>query len=60
MPKIDLSDEQWSELVDVVSDAVAFASGKLARMPDDYGPDAVEMKHRESMLLEILEVLENA
>lgn len=59
MPKFRLTDDQLSELIDTLTGEIE----DLRRQRDQWAhtdPDSVESKHRESVLLEILEVLEDA
>ena len=59
MPKFRLTEDQLSELIDTLYgeiDNLRKTQGAVA--PN--GPDAVEMKRREGVLLEILEVMEDA
>ena len=59
MPKIVLSAEQITEVIDLVANEIGVLSISLqAHREDD--PEYVEGKHRESVLLEILEILEDA
>lgn len=59
MPKVQLTDDQLSELIDTLTGEIDNLR-KTQGVVVPNGPDAVEMKRRESVLLEILEVLEDA
>ena len=59
MPKIELSDEDLGELKDLLVGEIDRLRHVIQEVTPN-GPCAVEMKHRESVLLEILEVLEDA
>lgn len=59
MPKLRLTQDQLSELIDTLTGEIE----DLRRQRDLWAhtdPDSVESKHRESVLLEILEILEDA
>lgn len=58
MPKFRLTEDQLSELIDTLTGEIE----DLRRLRDLWAhtePDSVESMHRESVLLEILEVLED-
>lgn len=59
MPKIVLSEEQLAEVIDLVAGELGVLSVELPTHRQD-GPDYVEGKHRQSVLLEIMEILEDA
>ena len=59
MPKIVLSEEQVAEVIDLVANEIGVLSISLQAYRED-DPDYVEGKHRESALLEIMEILEDA
>lgn len=59
MPKIVLSNEQMGELIDTLYGEIDNLR-KTQGVVVPNGPDSVTMKHRESVLLEILEILEDA
>ncbi len=59
MPKFRLTEDQLSELIDTLHGEIDNLR-KTQGVVVPNGPDAVEMKHREGVLLEILEVLEDA
>ena len=59
MPKIVLSEEQIAEVIDLVANEIGVLSIALPAYRED-DPDYVEGKHRESVLLEIMEILEDA
>lgn len=59
MAKIVLSEEQITELIDLVANEIGVLSISLQAYRED-DPDHVEGKHRESVLLEIMEILEDA
>lgn len=59
MPKIVLSEEQIAEVIELVADELGVLSVELPTHRED-DPDYVEGKHRESVLLEILQTLEDA
>lgn len=59
MPRFSLSDEQATELIDTLYGEIDNLR-KTQGVVVPNGPDAVEMKRREGVLLEILEVLEDA
>ena len=59
MPRFSLSDEQVGELIDTLHGEIDNLRKTLGVVVPN-GPDAVTMKHRESVLLEIMEVLEDA
>jgi hypothetical protein len=59
MPKISLSEEQVAELIDLLAGEIGVLSIQLPTHRED-DPDYVEGKHRESVLLEIMEILEDA
>lgn len=59
MPKLSLSDEQLGEVIDLVANEIGVISISLQALRED-DPDYVEGKHRESVLLEIMEILEDA
>ena len=59
MPKFRLTEDQLSELIDTLHGEIDNLR-KTQGVVVPNGPDAVEMTHRESVLLEILEVLEDA
>lgn len=59
MPKIKLTDQQASELIDLLASEIDSLRRQRAHELE-YTPAFEEMKHRESVLLEILEVLEDA
>lgn len=58
MPKIRLTHDQVGELVDTLTGEIADLRKKLLSVEKN-GPADVEMRHRESVLMEILEVLED-
>ena len=58
MPKVQLTDDQLSELIDTLYGEIDNLR-KTQGVVVPNGPDAVEMKRREGVLLEILEVLED-
>jgi hypothetical protein len=61
MPKIELTDEQADELSDALKermDALDRKIKKLARPDDD--PDVIQVRHVQSVLSDILELLEIA
>lgn len=63
MPKIDLSDEQVAELTDVLSAALDNVGDRLQdllRRRDRFDADVLAVQHTKDVLLEILEVLEDA
>jgi hypothetical protein len=63
MPTIELTDEQAEELRDVLSDeliSVRAAVALNAHWGGGDDPDIVEMRHRQSVLSDILELLEIA
>lgn len=59
MATIDLTDEQITEVIDLVANEIGVLSIALQAYRED-DPDYVEGKHRESVLLEIMEILEDA
>lgn len=59
MPKFRLTEDQLSELIDTLHGEIDNLR-KTQGVVVPNGPDAVEMKRREGVLLEILEVLEDA
>lgn len=59
MPKFRLTEDQLSELIDTLYGEIDNLR-KTQGVVVPNGPDAVEMKRREGVLLEILEVLEDA
>lgn len=59
MPKIVLSEEQLAEVIDLVAGELGVLSVELPTQRED-DPDYVEGKHRQSVLLEIMEILEDA
>lgn len=59
MPKFRLTEDQLSELIDTLHGEIDnLRKTQVVVVPN--GPDAVEMKRREGVLLEVLEVLEDA
>lgn len=59
MPKIVLSEEQLAEVIDLVAGELGVLWVELPTHRED-DPDYVEGKHRQSVLLEIMEILEDA
>lgn len=59
MPKISLSEEQVAELIDLLAGEIGVLSIQLPTHRED-DPEYVEGKHRESVLLEMMEILEDA
>lgn len=59
MATIDLTDEQITEVIDLVANEIGVLSIALQAYRED-DPDYVEGKHRESVLLEVMEILEDA
>ena len=63
MPKFSLTDEQVVELTDVLGAALDNAGDRLQdllRRRDRFDADVLAVQHTKDVLLEILEVLEDA
>lgn len=59
MPKVRLAAEQVGELIDTLYGEIDTLRKQRGDTPDG-GPDNIESSRRESVLLEILEILEDA
>lgn len=59
MPKFRLSDDQLSEVIDLIVGEIADLRQRLLGV-DAQSVDAVEWKHREALLAEALDILEDA
>ncbi len=61
MPKIELTDEQAEELRDSLATEIDRLARKLRKFPRrDDDPDVLAVKHTQSVLADILELLEIA